>query len=274
MSAVIDAIFLNPKSIFFPPFLVSGIVITLVWLRVSQRIDLKQSLAQLFSPRVWLTRQAALDLVCSIVMLVVFLKVTVKLESYVFKTVGPSQSGSGSFAEAVLATVTTMLAYDFASYAMHRLMHHWPWLWRVHSFHHSAPSLNFFTTYRQHPIEPVLLALARSFAAASSLAVLHFVFSVHTQVITIYGLGAGFFLYMFTVNLHHSPVPVSYPRLVRKVLISPHVHHLHHSCADHHQGINYGVVFSIWDHLFGTYLDETCVRNPKFQVEFLWNHRT
>ena len=48
------------------------------------------------------------------------------------------------------------------------------------------------------------------------------------------------------------------------VLVTPRYHHIHHSAdAKLHDG-NYGALFSIWDRLFGTYLDPDTTAPRKF----------
>jgi sterol desaturase/sphingolipid hydroxylase (fatty acid hydroxylase superfamily) len=283
VTTVIQSIFLDASSIFFLPFLASGILITLFWLKFSQRKTLTQALSLLFDSKVWLTRHAAIDLILSFFMLLGLSKIILPLQNWVFEIVQRLEGLLGAppailpvfrfnpVIEGILATLIAMLAYDFASYATHRLMHSNPLLWRIHAFHHSAENLTFFTTYRQHPLEPVILAIARTVAATLSLVIFHYFFPSQTPVITVFGLGAGFFAYMFTVNLHHSPIPVSYPLFLRKVFISPHVHHLHHSADLRHHGKNYGVVFSFWDRWLKTYHDENVGLN---QIHFsATNHR-
>lgn len=158
--------------------------------------------------------------------------------------------------EALLATIVTMLAIDLAAYAMHRALHSLPGLWWIHRLHHQARFLTPFSTLRQHPLEPFLVNGARGLAAGLSLGLLHLIFPNCTPVWTFAGMGFGFFLYMFTVNLHHAPIPVRYPPSLRLFLISPHIHHIHHSKAPEHHGKNFGVVFSIWDRFFGSYWDQ------------------
>jgi len=281
---LLQSVFLNPKSIFFVPFLVSGIFITLFWLKVSERKSLKQSLKLLFAPEVWLTRQAAIDLSFSFLILVVVSKGLVPLESFIFSAIGPIETFLGAPAtriftlnlspnvESILVTLIAMLAYDFASYFTHRWMHTNPVLWRIHAFHHSAETLTFFTTYRQHLLEPVLLTVTRTSAVVLSLVLFHYFFATNAHVITVIGLGLGFFIYMFTVNLHHSPIPVRYPHFLRKILVSPHVHHLHHSADALYSGKNYGVIFSFWDIWFKTYADLHSEQNhhkrPQFYLKY------
>ena len=155
-----------------------------------------------------------------------------------------------------LATLVTMLAIDFVAYVIHRAMHTVPCLWHVHRLHHSATFLTPLTTLRQHPLEPLMLSVGRGVAAGCGLGFLHAWFSGATPLWTLGGMGCGFFFYMFTVNLHHAPIPLRYPAVVSLYFLSPHMHHLHHSRALHHHGSNFGVVFSIWDRLFGSYLDQ------------------
>ena len=158
--------------------------------------------------------------------------------------------------EALLGTVLTMLAIDFAAYVMHRALHEMPGLWWIHRLHHRAEFLTPFSTLRQNPIEPLLLNGARGLAAGIMLGALHGLLPNETPIWTIAGMGPGFFLYMFTVNLHHAPLPIRYPEALRMILISPHIHHIHHSKAPEHHGKNFGVIFSFWDRWLGTYWDQ------------------
>jgi sterol desaturase/sphingolipid hydroxylase (fatty acid hydroxylase superfamily) len=51
----------------------------------------------------------------------------------------------------VLLTVT-----QFISYWLHRAFHHVPALWTLHAVHHSDTDLDVSTTFRHHPLEPLL----------------------------------------------------------------------------------------------------------------------
>jgi sterol desaturase/sphingolipid hydroxylase (fatty acid hydroxylase superfamily) len=259
----------DPQSIFFPPYLLSSLLLILVWLKLAKNWQTKRALSYVFSRQFWWTPSSFLDLKLSLIFFFALRFVIVAVEAsaftYALELTGrtfsfaqkfPWQFALPSFIEGLMATLITMLAIDFASYAVHRLLHRLPRLWRIHAIHHSAENLTPLTTYRQHPLEPLFLYSARGFASGLALGLFHFIFPEQTPVITIFGLGAGFFFYMLTVNLHHAHVPVHLPRFLRRVLISPHIHHLHHSSDPRHFNSNYGVVFSFWDRLFGTYLEE------------------
>ncbi|PWU12243.1 MAG: hypothetical protein C5B49_16565 [Bdellovibrio sp.] len=265
-------------TIFFPPYLLCAFTIVLISqmrlrLRQSpqQRLRIKAILPRAFSTRIWLSRSSRLDLGYTLVFLLAVRGAVAAVETSAFqgayRDTGDILTNAGLrrdlpgflpglWVEGLVATIATMIAIDFASYCAHRLLHEWAPLWEIHAVHHSAEHLTPLTTYRQHPIEPLFLNGARGLMSGITLAFVHVLFPNQTPVITILGLGAGFFMYMLTVNLHHFPIPVIYPRFIRFILISPHVHHLHHSADERFHFRNFGVVFSVWDRIFGTYLDE------------------
>jgi Sterol desaturase len=49
-----------------------------------------------------------------------------------------------------------VLAVDLYRYAMHRLSHAVPFLWAMHSFHHSAEAISLLTGARHHWVEQVM----------------------------------------------------------------------------------------------------------------------
>lgn len=258
-----------PASIFHWSYLLSAYGLALAWLIRHERYKLTQACALIHAKNVWISRSSRLDLMLTLGFLLLLAQPIAALEQRAFLAslarVGNTLSQiypaaltvtTSPVIEAILATLATMLAIDLSSYLVHRAMHRVPWLWCLHAVHHSATALTPLTTYRQHPLEPVLLNTGRGIGAGIGLALFYTVFPQHTAVITMSGLGAGFFVYMFTVNLHHAPVPLRYPTWLRLGLVSPHVHHLHHSAAARHAACNYGVVFSLWDRLLKTYLDE------------------
>jgi sterol desaturase/sphingolipid hydroxylase (fatty acid hydroxylase superfamily) len=261
--------FFGFNSIFFPPYVVSAILISVVWISLKTKCSIKDALNIFFSKKVWLSKSAFTDIQFSILIIVFVGYFLAQLAPLLFDlslhycnlilghiSVYAKDIKMPIIYEGLLATLITMLSIDFASFTMHRWMHKNSWLRKIHAIHHSAHELNFFTTYRQHILEPIILNSARTIAAAIGLSIFHLLFKSQTPVITYQGLGIGFFLYMFTVNLHHSHIPVNYSRLVKYIFISPHVHHLHHSKDRKHRDKNFGVIFSFWDRVFGSYHDE------------------
>jgi sterol desaturase/sphingolipid hydroxylase (fatty acid hydroxylase superfamily) len=51
--------------------------------------------------------------------------------------------------------------------------------------------------------------------------------------------------------VRHTHLPISFG-VIDHVVISPHYHQLHHSTAKKHWDKNFGLMFSVWDRMFGT----------------------
>ncbi len=140
--------------------------------------------------------------------------------------------------------LAALLILDLMRYAVHRLQHQVPWLWRLHLLHHSDRDFDFTNNLRFHPLETALQLgvslLAIWILAPPPLAV------ALTEVLAI---AVGMFSH---ANVQ---VPAALDRCLRWVFITPELHQIHHSLEDREQGRNLGVSFSWWDRLFGTFAD-------------------
>lgn len=140
------------------------------------------------------------------------------------------------------------LVADFGSYWVHRLMHtrH---VWRVHRWHHSSTQLYWLSGVRATIPQQVLFNLP--YVVAVPLLVGAPAWIVPAMVV------------QGVVQNHWMHMNVSWrSRWIERVFVTPRYHHIHHSTdAALHDG-NYGAVFSIWDRLFGTYVDPD-VTTPK-----------
>lgn len=141
-----------------------------------------------------------------------------------------------------LAILAAVLALDLIHYAVHRLMHAVPILWRLHLVHHADLDVDFTTGYRHHPFEALLVAtvhlLAIFMLGVPPAAVV--LFSALSNVIAVYTHG----------NVRTAG-PVD--RLLRSVVMTPDVHIVHHSAVRRETDSNFGLVLTWWDRLFGTY---------------------
>jgi len=57
------------------------------------------------------------------------------------------------------------------------------------------------------------------------------------------------------IAFHHSNVHISAKadKLLKKILVTPHMHRIHHSKIIDEVNSNYGSVFPYWDNLFNSY---------------------
>lgn len=141
--------------------------------------------------------------------------------------------------------VLAILVLDLFRYGFHYLVHSTPALWRVHQVHHADPDFDWSTGFLFHPVEFVL-------AAAAYLGVIAL---IAPPAIAVLGLE----VIMVAQNLFvHSNVrvPLWLDGALRQIVVTPDMHRVHHSNEFAEQNANFGDVFSLWDRIFGTYVDQ------------------
>jgi sterol desaturase/sphingolipid hydroxylase (fatty acid hydroxylase superfamily) len=157
-----------------------------------------------------------------------------------------------------LHQVVAFLVLDVWTYCWHRANHRVPLLWRFHRMHHSDPCMDVSTATRFHIGE----------IAISS--------AVRLPVILAAGIPLGVIvLYDSTLLLatqfHHANLglPATLDRLLRYAVVSPNMHKVHHSRERLETDSNYSSVLSLWDRLFGTYLQRDDYHAIHFGVKGL-----
>lgn len=141
---------------------------------------------------------------------------------------------------------------EFVGYWGHRLNHKIPQLWKIHEFHHSATEMCIFNTSRISALDGFSKILLVPVSAASTLLSGFFMVKCGVFGIIVYSLHMS--LSKLNEYAGHSSLNIKYPWPINLVYLDPRDHWLHHSIAEEHYGKNYGVVLSIWDKLFGTYM--------------------
>lgn len=134
--------------------------------------------------------------------------------------------------------VVAFVLVDFGNWLSHLVRHKVPFLWEFHALHHSQAQMNLMTEFRAHPLDSVFASAIRC--------VLFFTLLLPGPTAAVILILEKYYL-MFL----HANIDISYGPLDR-ILVSPHVHRVHHSSAKEHHDHNYGVYFSLWDTLFGT----------------------
>jgi sterol desaturase/sphingolipid hydroxylase (fatty acid hydroxylase superfamily)/Flp pilus assembly protein TadG len=257
--------FLFWGSLFWWPYLLTTLAIALIGFFYAHRdASLGEFRRRFFSRRIWAHPSAQADyayyLVNSvlhpvIVAPLIFSGAAVGLwiESGLVHFFGPTRSALLGITPArILYTVLFFLAYDFARFAAHGLLHDVPILWQFHKVHHSAEVLTPITNYRAHPVELFLMAAIPNLATGIVTGVAWYIAAGAVTVYTF--LGAHIFIVGFNsfANLRHSHVWISFGPRLNRWLVSPAHHQLHHSCDPRHFGKNRGFELAIWDRLCGT----------------------
>lgn len=135
---------------------------------------------------------------------------------------------------------------DFAMWLQHLLTHKVPLLWRVHKVHHADPDLDVSTAIRFHPFE---IAFSLLWKAGWVI-----ILGVPATIILVFeawlAANAAF-------NHGNIELPHFIDRWLRRFLVTPDMHLVHHSTIIAEQQSNYGFALSIWDRLFRTYKAES-----------------
>jgi sterol desaturase/sphingolipid hydroxylase (fatty acid hydroxylase superfamily) len=141
--------------------------------------------------------------------------------------------------------VVFLLLSDFLGYWIHRLTHAVPTLWAFHKVHHSQEAMTVLTNYRRHPVDELVMRLISFwvFVVTGNAVMTWALLDVSANVILL---------------LQHSGLTWTYGKAER-VFISPRMHGLHHSVDPAHFNRNFGMLFSIWDRMFGTAIAEGTV---------------
>ena len=141
-----------------------------------------------------------------------------------------------------LVVLLSVAVLDLAIYLQHVLFHAIPVLWRLHRMHHADLDFDVTTGVRFHPLE-ILLSMLYKLAlimALGSPAIAVVIFEVL--------LSAGS---MFNHANLRLPAPAD--RVLRRLVVTPDMHRVHHSAIPDETNSNFGFTFPWWDWLCGTY---------------------
>ncbi|OQW49197.1 MAG: hypothetical protein A4S09_03780 [Proteobacteria bacterium SG_bin7] len=138
--------------------------------------------------------------------------------------------------------VVSVIFLDLIIYFQHAMFHFVPVLWRLHKVHHADLDFDVSTGNRFHPLEILLSMgikfLAIAFLGASAASVL--IFEILLNATAMFNHG----------NIY---LPLNFDRILRKILVTPDMHRIHHSILIEEANSNFGFNISVWDRLFGTY---------------------
>ena len=143
----------------------------------------------------------------------------------------------------IIAVILSIVFLDMLIYWQHVIFHKVPFLWRIHRMHHADQDFDVTTGSRFHPIEIVLSMLIK-FSAVLLL-------GIPIVAIILFEI-----ILNLTAMFNHSNVslPSSLDKIIRKLVVTPDMHRVHHSVIPSETNSNFGFNLSIWDKLFSTYI--------------------
>ncbi|MAD13038.1 MAG: sterol desaturase [Flavobacteriaceae bacterium] len=145
----------------------------------------------------------------------------------------------------IIEVFLAVLLLDFiGAFLAHYVEHKINPLWMIHLVHHSDHNVDTTTANRHHPLESLIR------------------FSFTLFAILIVGAPIGYVmlyqsLSVILTQFNHANIKL--PRKIDKwlsyLIVSPDMHKIHHHYRLPYTDANYGNIFSIWDRIFGTYMD-------------------
>ncbi|MCW2306426.1 sterol desaturase/sphingolipid hydroxylase (fatty acid hydroxylase superfamily) [Rhodobium gokarnense] len=143
---------------------------------------------------------------------------------------------------AVLEFLIAFVVLDFAIWLQHVASHKIPILWRLHRMHHADIDIDVSTALRFHPVE-ILLSMLWKMAVVLAIGA-----PVGAVILFEVVLNA---MAMFNHGNVRLPAPID--AVLRRIVVTPDFHRVHHSVVRRETDSNYGFNLSIWDRLFRTY---------------------
>ena len=146
----------------------------------------------------------------------------------------------------LISMAASFLLLDLGIWIQHLLFHRSNFLWRFHKIHHSDEEVDFTTGVRFHPIEIIISMMYKLILLAiiGPSVVIVIIFEIVLNASSIFNHG-------------NIKIPKVFDIVLRKVIVTPNMHRIHHSENENETNSNYGFNFSIWDKLFGTYIENS-----------------
>ena len=135
-----------------------------------------------------------------------------------------------------------LLFFDLFQYVVHVMSHRYEWLWRIHVTHHADEDIDSTTSFRHHPLEFCLECSMRIIALI--------VTGVSIEALILYDILLTCHTFFAHSNLR---VPAWFDTWMRRALVTPDFHRVHHSVVRKQADSNYGFLLTFWDQVFGTH---------------------
>jgi len=141
--------------------------------------------------------------------------------------------------------IITIVLMDAWIYWQHRLMHIIPWFWRLHRLHHTDLDYDLSTAVRFHPVEILFSMLIKMLAITilGGPAIAVFIYEIILSSAAIF-------------NHANAKIPARLEQKLRRFIVTPDFHRIHHSTIRQETDSNYGNFLSLWDHLFRSYTSQ------------------
>jgi sterol desaturase/sphingolipid hydroxylase (fatty acid hydroxylase superfamily) len=152
-------------------------------------------------------------------------------------------------------TILGCLLLDCTLYYWHFLTHEVKALWRFHRVHHADLDMDASTGLRFHFGEMLISVLFRALQVL--------LLGISRRTLSIWNT-----LLIVEVMFHHSNIalPDRLERLLRKLIVTPRLHGIHHSIVPEELNSNWSSGLTIWDRLHGTFRGSGLKRDNSIDI--------
>lgn len=147
-----------------------------------------------------------------------------------------------------------LLILDFIKYVHHYCLHHFDFLWKIHSVHHSSTSIDVTASFK--------ISWFESITAIFISCLLGRLIHVDESLVLLTSYLIYFVCLWQHTNIDYTKLKLNFSR---KLFITPLTHRIHHERLPGMKHRNLGLIFSFWDRIFGTYRDAPI--NSVFGIE-------
>jgi sterol desaturase/sphingolipid hydroxylase (fatty acid hydroxylase superfamily) len=145
----------------------------------------------------------------------------------------------GGWGGLFLGLAVYLLAMDLGEYLFHRAQHSIPWLWAMHSLHHSDEAFNVSTTVRHFWLDIVVKSLTVYLAVG-------LVFKADPRIVGLYSVVSAW------NYVAHMNVRLGFGRWAF-LFNAPQYHRVHHSSRPEDRDCNFAALLPIFDVITGAY---------------------
>lgn len=151
---------------------------------------------------------------------------------------------------AIAYWVILVVLQDFLYWVLHYTGHYCRMFWAMHVTHHSSEHFNLTTGFRSTVFEPIYRVF-------------------FYMPLALMGFNAIDILYAYLVtqlygNIVHTQYKINLPRWYGYIFVTPSHHRVHHASNIPYLDKNMGMMFIIWDRLFGTFQEENIPEPIKY----------
>lgn len=146
--------------------------------------------------------------------------------------------------------IVLVIAQDFLYWLLHYVGHVCRFFWAIHVTHHSSEEFNITTGFRSTVFEPMYRVFFYIPLALMGFTALDILYAY--LITQLYG------------NLVHTRLEIKLPKWYQWIFVTPAHHRVHHASNLPYLDKNMGMVFIIWDRLFGTFQDENLPEPTKY----------